>query len=552
VTVTNEATAGPLPLVEEAVARLKTDAGALFEPAVIEALRELRASDMPAYVRLRAQAKRNYPGLPLRELDKALGTLTPRADASPLDGLVSLARQECELHHDSDRRAVAIVERGTHREVWPVDSAGFADYLRSAYWRAHGAGLPETTIKAALATLSAAGIHDGQQVPVHRRAAVWRDGYMIDLGDQDWRAIHVSPYGWELVSRPPVLFTRTTAMRPLPEPQREGADLGLLWRHVNVPPASRLFVLAWLLECFRPETPFPVLELVGEQGSAKSTTQSVLRSLVDPNKVMLRGAPKSEEDIYVASANNWLVSYENLSGLTARQQDVLCTLATGGGAGGRQLYTNSEEHVIETKRPVVLNGIAVVATRPDLIDRTVHVELPTIAPEHRRDDAQSRAAWKQDRPKVFAALLNLFAKTLTQLPRVQLERKQRMADYERLGEAMARALHCEPGRFQREYAELVRRGTDRALDGHPVALALDKLIERLAPPVTWEGTAGRLYIELERFSPADRKGWPHSPKGLADELRRLAPAYRARGLDIARLGHSREGALWRIAAAQPR
>ncbi|WP_298225230.1 hypothetical protein, partial [Acidocella sp.] len=99
------------------------------------------------------------------------------------------------------------------------------------------------------------------------------------------------------------------------------------------------------------DTPFPVLELVGEQGSAKSTTQSVLRSLVDPNKVMLRGRPKTVEDIFVAARNNWLVSYENLSGLTAEQQDAFCTLSTGGGFASRQLYTNGEEHVMETKRP---------------------------------------------------------------------------------------------------------------------------------------------------------------------------------------------------------
>jgi hypothetical protein len=34
---------------------------------------------------------------------------------------------------------------------------------------------------------------------------------------------------------------------------------------------------------------------------------------------------------------------------------------------------------------------------------------------------------------------------------------------------------------------------------------------------------------------------------LADQLRRIAPAYRAKGVEITHLGHSREGALWRIA-----
>lgn len=326
-----------------------------------------------------------------------------------------------------------------------------------------------------------------------------------------------------MVNESPVYFTRTQSMRPLPMPVQNG-DVGLLWQHTNIPAHSRLMVLTWLLDCFHLDTPFPVLELVGEQGSAKSTTQSVLRSLVDPDKVMLRGRPKTVEDVFVAAANNWLVSYENLSGLTPEQQDAFCTLATGGGFASRQLYTNGEEHVMETKRPVVLNGIAVVATRPDLIDRVIYVDLPTIRADARRDDADTHAAWERDHPKVFAGLLDLFSAALAMLPTVMLAQKQRMADFERLGEAVARALGYAPGAFQQQYAELVRAGIDRALESNPVALALDKYIADRILPVHWQGTAGQLYDLLSSHSIPDRSSWPRSPKGLADQLRRSLPA----------------------------
>lgn len=422
----------------------------------------------------------------------------------------------------------------------------FEDWLRAAYWRSRQSGVAETTMKSALATLTAAGINDGDEIAVHIRAARCEDGYVIDLGDEHWQAIHVTPQGWRVVNESPVLFTRMPSMRPLPMPIGNG-DVGLLWNHANIPPYCRVLVLAWLLDCFRPDTPFPVLELVGEQGSAKSTTQSILRSLVDPNKVMLRGRPKTVEDVFVAAANNWLVSYENLSGLTPEQQDAFCTLATGGGFASRQLYTNGEEHVMETKRPVVLNGIAVVATRPDLIDRVIHVDLPTIAPEARRDDADTHAGWERDQPAVFAGLLDLFAAALAILPTVKLAHKQRMADYERLGEAVARALGFAPGEFQQQYAVLVQAGVDRALESNAVAQALNKYIAERLMPVNWQGTAGQLYDLLGSFAIADRHAWPRSPKGLADQLRRIAPAYRAKGIEISHLGHSRDGALWRIA-----
>ncbi|MBI3147440.1 MAG: hypothetical protein HYZ17_02875 [Betaproteobacteria bacterium] len=539
-------------MIEAALVRLVDDVGVLAEENVVRAFSILKATDLPGYLRLRHAAKKTNRDCSVTMLDKLVRDELPRSsdDASALDELVALARAQCQLHHDADRNAVAVIPMPSRRVVWRVYSSGFEDWLRAAYWRAKEMGVPETTTKSALATLAAAGINDGDEIEVHVRAARCDDGYLIDLADEQWQAIHVTPQGWRVVNESPVYFTRTPSMRPLPMPVPMGAthgDVGLLWQHINIPTHSRVMVLAWLLDCLRPDTPFPVLELVGEQGSAKSTTQSVLRSLVDPNKVMLRGRPKTVEDVFVAAANNWLVSYENLSGLTPEQQDAFCTLATGGGFASRQLYTNGEEHVMETKRPVVLNGIAVVATRPDLIDRVIHVDLPTIPADARRDDADTHSGWERDQPTVFAGLLDLFSAALAILPTVKLTQKQRMADYERLGEAVARALGFAPGEFQQQYAELVRAGIDRALESNAVAQALDKYLADRVLPLNWQGTAGQLYDLLNTHSIPDRSSWPRSPKGLSDQLRRIAPAYRAKGIDITHLGHSREGARWRIA-----
>ena len=540
----------PIAIIEAAIERLREDVGAIVEPAVVTAFSVLRATDLPNYLRLRHKAKEANKGCLVTELDKAVQQSLPGGTNEPsaLDELVALARAQCQWHHDADRNAVAIIPMSNRREVWRVYSSGFEGWLRATYWRAKEMGVAEATMKAALATLAAAGINDGDEIHVHMRAARCDDGYVIDLCDEQWQAIHITPQGWRVVNESPVYFTRTPSMRPLPMPTRHG-DVGLLWQHTNIPAQSRVMVLAWLLDCIRPDTPFPVLELVGEQGSAKSTTQSVLRSLVDPNKVMLRGRPKTVEDVFVAAANNWLVSYENLSGLTPEQQDAFCTLATGGGFASRQLYTNGEEHVMETKRPVVLNGIAVVATRPDLIDRVIHIDLPAIAAEARRDDADTHAGWERDGPRVLGGLLDLFAVALAILPTVKLTHKQRMADYERFGEAVARALGFAPGDFPRQYAALVRAGIDRALESNAVAQALDKYIAERILPIHWQGTAGQLYDLLNTYSIADRSSWPRSPKGLADQLRRIAPAYRAKGIEINHLGHSRDGALWRIAAS---
>ena len=538
----------PIGFIEAAIVRLKDDVGVLAEDGVIHAFSVLHATDMPAFLRLRHLVKVTNRDCSVTVLDKLVRQTLPSGsdDPSVIDELVALAREHCELSHDADGKALAVIPMPERREVWRVMSPGFENWLRAQYWQARQAGFSETTLKAALATISAAGVHDGQEVAVHIRAAQEGPSYYIDLCDEQWRVVYVTPRGWRILDQSPVMFTRTSAMRALPAPDRNAADLDRLWHNVNIPIDRRVLVLAWVLECFRPETPFPVLELVGEQGSAKSTTQSVLRSLIDPNKVLLRGRPKTTEDVFVAAGCNWLVSYENLSSLTAEQQDAFCTLATGGGYAGRQLYTNGEEHVMETKRPVVLNGISVVATRPDLIDRVIHVDMPVIAPDQRRDDSDTSSGWERDKSVVFAALLDLFSAALAKLPEVRLMRKQRMADFERLGEAVGRVLGFEEGEFLAQYAEMVSAGIERALESNPVAQALESFIQTVSLP--WQGTTAALFDRLNVYEHHDRMAWPRSPKGLSDQLRRIAPAFRTKGIEITHVGHTRQGGQWRISA----
>ena len=115
---------------------------------------------------------------------------------------------------------------------------------------------------------------------------------------------------------------------------------GSAWTLVNVPESSPLLVITWLIDCLRTDMPFPLLELIGEQGSAKSVTQSLLRRLIDPSAVELRSAPKSTEDVFVGAAGGWLLAYDNVSHLNADLQDTLCRIATGATHATRKLYTN--------------------------------------------------------------------------------------------------------------------------------------------------------------------------------------------------------------------
>ncbi|HKF95677.1 MAG TPA: hypothetical protein VKB96_14000 [Gammaproteobacteria bacterium] len=143
-----------------------------------------------------------------------------------------------------------------------------------------------------------------------------------------------------------------------------------------------------LVVAMRPTGPYPVLILQGEQGTAKSTAAKVLRLLIDPSAAPLRTAPRDERDLMIAARNGWIIALDNLSGLSSWLSDALCRIATGGGVSTRELYSDTDEVLIDVQRPIILNGIDDIATRQDLIDRSIIINLEPIPENKRKPEAE--------------------------------------------------------------------------------------------------------------------------------------------------------------------
>lgn len=454
---------------------------------------------------------------------------------------MSLVQERAELFHAEDGACFAVLHE-TPRKTFRLDTQAFAEWLGYAYYRdtegekGPGRAASDTAIKTARLVLTGIAKNDGPERKVFLRAARLGEAYYLDLGTDDWHAVEISAAGWRLVDRPPVHFWRATTTRPLPVPV-PGGDLSLLWRYANIPKEVRPLVKAWMLEAWRPETPFPILELIGQQGTAKSSTQDKLRRCIDPNAVNLRAAAKSVEDLFVSAGCNWLVSLNNLSHLTPNIQDALCNLATGGGFAARTLYTNADETLVEAKRPVVINGIVPLVTAQDRTDRVIHVELPEIATY--RSETEIDQAFEQDAPLILGGLLDLFVLTLRHLPAVRLDRPPRMADFAALGEAMRRAEDQPPGAFLTLYQGNRRHSVARSLDALPVASAIRTLAEAETTPLVFEDTMGKLLDRLSQYRDS-AEAWPKSARGLGDVLRRQRPALAQIGIlvDIGKPGRA--------------
>lgn len=457
-----------------------------------------------------------------------------------LKRIVKALKAKCQLWHDADGGAYASFVEGCTVQHWAIESKGFREWVaKTAYCGKLGA-LSGDLIRDVCANLSGAAKFGGDEFSVATRVAVADGAYFISLGDAIWSSIKVSGKGWRPYQEPPVKFVRNSHTRPLPNPV-EGGSLDLLWELTNIPEKDRLLVLAWMLECFRPDTPYPVLEITGEQGSAKSTTQEVLRTFIDPNRVMLRARPKTIEDVYVAAANSHLVSYENLSQLNPDMSDALCVVSTGGGFAARTLYTNNEETVLNAHNPVVLNGINKVVTRPDLVDRVISIDLPVI--KNRIDELEHRRKLAESAPLIFGALLDLFSKTLKELPAVSIphDKLPRMSDFTKLGEAMSRVLGNPPDTFLNLYIERRKECVLNILDASLVGRAIQSFV--IGHGLSYVGTVYDLLGRLDGLTskPEENEFWPKSPRALGGEMRRLAPALRQIGIKCEVLNRRRDG-----------
>jgi hypothetical protein len=135
---------------------------------------------------------------------------------------------------------------------------------------------------------------------------------------------------------------------------------------------------------------------------------------------------------------------------------------------------------------------------------------------------------------ILGAMLDAYSRALEIVPSVQLERRPRMSDFARWGEAVGRALGWGEGAFLRAYKANIEGVTESAAEASPVAAAVLDFMEGRD---TWEGVTNELLAELSKHvgeKLARSPGWPTNAKKLSNHLVRLAPVLRGLGMHITR------------------
>ena len=382
-----------------------------------------------------------------------------------------------ELFHTSGGVAYADFITDGHRETWPIRSKRFRTWVRRCYYHATGAAPGGAVIASALDLLEARAQFDAPERAVSMRVAECAGRLYLDLADEHWRAVAIGLDDWRVLGCPPVRFHRSPGMLPLPVPER-GGSIKILQPFLNLSNQNDfVLVVAWLLAALRPDGPYPLLAISGEQGSAKTGSFAV-----------------------------------------------------------RQLYTDDAEVLFKAARPILLNGIEDVIARPDLADRAILLTLGPIGEEKRRSEAGLWREFERARPAILGALLDAAAHGLEAVDSVHLGRLPRMADFALWAAACETAL-WPTGTFARAYTANREAAIAGIIDADPIAACVRELMSERS---SWTGSAADLLrVSVERTSQArDSTGWAKNPRALAGHLRRAQAFLRVLGIDIT---FSREG-----------
>ncbi|WP_135080109.1 DUF6371 domain-containing protein [Terasakiella sp. SH-1] len=449
------------------------------------------------------------------------------------DLLISII-DEIELWHDDDRNAYASIHINGHWENWPIRSRDFRIWLSGRYYKEFGGAIGSQALEDGLKVMESEAIHESPQRQVCRRIGGLNGNVYLDLCDKAWKAVEVTAHGWCVIDRAPVKFLRSNSMQPLPEPE-EGVTIERMRDFINTGTEDDFrLIVAWLVGALRPDGPYPILLINGQQGSSKSTVSRFLRDLIDPNRSSIRSQPRDERDLMVSAVNNRVLVYDNVSGVSPWLSDALCRLATGGGYATRELHSDQGETVLEAQRPMLMNGIPGLASRPDLGDRSIVIELPTIPENQRRTMKEVKKTFEEARPGVLGALLDAVSAAIRNIETVQMKEAPRMADFAEWITAAEQGLGWIENSFVPVFKENRENAIRLSVEDDPLIQAIIQIVDE---GTRYKGTASALLERINGYVPdtTRRAGhWPKTPSGMGTAMKRIAPSLRTIGIHTER------------------
>lgn len=418
-------------------------------------------------------------------------------------------------------------------ETYPIQSTVIRDLINENYYKQNKKFVEKKELDKTIEYYDTYARLFGEIKPVFRRIGRIGNTIYIDLGTTDFKVIEITEDSVREMLNPPVKFIRSKIQREIGGINQEvhPEDIRLLEKYVPFKTEDDFILfVAYLMSCLNTEGGIPILFLIGEQGSAKSTTSIFIKNLLDPSSVPLRNMSKDMRDLMIAASNDFILCCDNISKITETQSDNLCKLSTGTGFTTRKLYTSTDEVQMLCKNPVVINTISTFPIRQDLADRSVIVKLTFIPPEKRKTHKDIWKDWEEDRPLILGSLCNAVSACLKNYDKISVGELPRMADFAKWVVAGEEKLPWEKGTFMETMNRVRGILVDDAIEADATALMVLKL---MGGRDVWTGSASELLDRLQKCLEQGKHKYPDFPKipnQLSRNLNKISAFLREKGI----------------------
>lgn len=416
------------------------------------------------------------------------------------------------LFHDTNEEPFAFLSG----ECVPVRSKKFRQFISYKYYRSEGKALNSDNLNQVLIVLEAKALFDNPEVQLWNRVAKKAGAFWYDLGNG--KVVKITAEGWEVVDAP-ILFRRYSHQQPQVQPI-VGGDPHEVFTFLNVSAENRLLVLIYIVSSFIPDIPHPIFHPHGPQGAGKTCLCNAIKKLTDPSTIEAIITPRDPTQLVQLLAHHHVCLFDNLSSLPDWMSDILAQACTGGGFSKRQLYTDDDDIIYRIKRCIGLNGINLLISKPDLMDRSILLTLERINPSQRMEEAELWSRFEAAKPRILGGIFDTVSRAMKIYPDVKLPFLHRMADFTRWGVSIAEVLGGGGKDFLTAYMVNVRAQNEEVVQGNTLAHTVLKF---MSEKDKWEGLIREAYEELTAIAKPGRNDstFPRSERSLRKHLERI-------------------------------
>jgi hypothetical protein len=454
--------------------------------------------------------------------------------------------QKEDIFVDQYHTPYAFVKINDHMEVLDLYSLRFQHwvYRRLIWYDDSGqAILPEPAdVTRVLDYLKAHAEFDAVQKVLHLRVAGDDNTNTIhyDLTNPLWETIKVTPQGWLIEKTPTVMFRRyknqTAQVYPSAEYLHDIFDKFINLINVKTED-SKLLLKCYIVALLIPGIPKTILMLHGEPNSAKTTLLELIKMLIDPCSTRTLTCRNESDELAQLFSHNYLPYFDNLSYISDWMSDAFCRAVTGDSFSKRKLYTDNEDIFYTFMRCIGFSGVNLAASKSDLLDRGLIIELERIPPERQ---LQVKNIWKEFdeiKPQLLGYIFDILANVLSmrQTSHIEVKGLPRLADWAETCELISRCMGYKDNQFIEAFSRNVKLQNEAAIEDSAIAQTIIYFME---DKESWEGSPTELLGLLEEIAPRlsintnNQKVWPSKPNVLTRRLKYIISNLKEFGISV--------------------